>query len=219
MLVPAAQGANSHIEYALSGVAHFVTGEGHEAERAEVRKGLAAGIAACTDKPNQAFLLSLLQICSTAEDAEVFVKYANDEYLADAAIRGLISTPASEGTILQLMQETEKPTALLAYAASKRRAKAPRIFSSPGSPTTRPTTRPRRRSTTLWLPAAAKRRSSSGRCGGCLGLRFCTERRHERLYSSDKPHGRAGRREGCACRSQIAGQQRPARTFAPPPWR
>ena len=46
MLVPAAQGANSHIEYALSGVAHFVTGEGHEAERAEVRKGLAAGIAA-----------------------------------------------------------------------------------------------------------------------------------------------------------------------------
>lgn len=120
MLVPAAQGANSHIEYALSGVAHFVTGEGHEAERAEVRKGLAAGIAACTDKPNQAFLLSLLQICSTAEDAEVFVKYANDEYLADAAIRGLISTPASEGTILQLMQETEKPTALLAYAASKR---------------------------------------------------------------------------------------------------
>ena len=49
MLVPAAQGANSHIEYALSGVAHFVTGEGHEAERAEVRKGLAAGIAACTD--------------------------------------------------------------------------------------------------------------------------------------------------------------------------
>lgn len=120
MLVPADQGQNAVVEYALSGVAHFVAAEGHEAARAEVRKGLAEGIAACTDKPNQAFLLSLLQICSTAEDVDVFVKYANDEYLADAAIRGLISTPASEGTILQLMQETEKPTALLAYAASVR---------------------------------------------------------------------------------------------------
>ncbi len=120
MLVPADQGQNAIVEYALSGVAHFVSAEGREAARAEVRKGLADGIAACTDKPNQAFLLSLLQICSTAEDAGVFVKYANDEYLADAAIRGLISTPASEGTILQLMQEAEKPTALLAYAASVR---------------------------------------------------------------------------------------------------
>lgn len=120
MLVPAAEGQNSLIEYALSGVANFVTAEGHEAERAGVRKGLAEGIAACTDKPNQAFLLSLLQICSTAEDAPVFVKYANDDYLADAAIRGLISTPDSEATILNLMQESDKPTALLAYAASKR---------------------------------------------------------------------------------------------------
>lgn len=120
MLVPADKGQNALTEYALSGVVNYVTAEGHEAERAEVRKGLVAGIAACTDKPNQAFLLSLLQLCSTAEDADVFVKYANDEYLADAAIRGLIATPASEATILSLMQQAQKPTALLAYAASKR---------------------------------------------------------------------------------------------------
>ena len=108
MLVPASEGKNATVEYALSGVVNYVTAEGREALAEGVRKGLCEALKSCSDKPNQAFLLSLLQICSTAEDAGVFVKYANDEYLADAAIRGLISTPASEGTILQLMQEAEQ---------------------------------------------------------------------------------------------------------------
>ena len=120
MLVPADKGQNAVVEYALNGVADYVTGEGLDAARAEVRKGLAEGIAACTDKPNQAFLLSLLQICSTEEDIPVFVKYADDDYLADAAVRGLVSTPGSEEAVLSLMQNAPRPSALLAYAASKR---------------------------------------------------------------------------------------------------
>ena len=120
MLVPADKGQNAVVEYALNGVTDYVTGEGLDAARAEVRKGLAEGIAACTDKPNQAFLLSLLQICSTEEDIPVFVKYADDDYLADAAVRGLVSTPGSEEAVLSLMQNAPRPSALLAYAASKR---------------------------------------------------------------------------------------------------
>ena len=120
MLVPADKGQNAVVEYALNGVTDYVTGEGLDAARAEVRKGLAEGIAACTDKPNQAFLLSLLQICSTEEDIPVFVKYADDDYLAAAAVRGLVSTPGSEEAVLSLMQNAPRPAALLAYAASKR---------------------------------------------------------------------------------------------------
>ena len=104
MLVPADKGQNAVVEYALNGVADYVTD----------------AVAASTDKPNQAFLLSLLQICSTEEDIPVLVKYADDDYLADAAVRGLVSTPGSEEAVLSLMQNAPRPSALLAYAASKR---------------------------------------------------------------------------------------------------
>lgn len=48
------------------------------------------------------------------------MKYADDDYLADAAVRGLVSTPGSEEAVLSLMQNAPRPSALLAYAASKR---------------------------------------------------------------------------------------------------
>ena len=48
------------------------------------------------------------------------MKYADDYYLADAAVRGLVSTPGSEEAVLSLMQNAPRPSALLAYAASKR---------------------------------------------------------------------------------------------------
>ena len=118
MLVPAAKGPNAPVEYALSGVVHYVTASGREAARTELRRGLAESVAACTDKPNQAFLLSLLQICSTAEDARVFEKYVTDEYLADAAVRGLIATPGSEAVLTDLIRHSDRPVIRLADAAA-----------------------------------------------------------------------------------------------------
>lgn len=79
---------------------------------------------ACTDKPNQAFLLSQLQLCATAAEAPVFVKYAADKYLADYAVRGLISTPGTDGAILALIEQSPAPQALLAYAAAEKRLAA-----------------------------------------------------------------------------------------------
>ena len=118
MLVPAAEGSNAPVEYALSGVVHYVTEHGREEARNAVRQGLAQSIAACTDNPNRAFLLSLLQLCSTAEDAPLFEAYAHDEYLADVAIRGLISTPGSEEILAGLIRNSERPDARLALAAA-----------------------------------------------------------------------------------------------------
>lgn len=120
MLVPAGQGSDAAVEYALSGVVHAVTADGREAERSAVRKGLVGSIDTCTDPADRIFLLSLLARCSTAEDAAVFAKYADDGQLADAAISGLIATPGSEPAILELMQQSDGPSVLLAHAAAKR---------------------------------------------------------------------------------------------------
>ena len=120
MLVPASEGKNAVVEYALGGVVSYVSAQGREALAREVRTGLADAVAASTDKPNQAFLLSLLQLCATAQEAPVFVRYAGDDYLADYAVRGLISTPGTEATLLALIGESPAPNALLAYAAAEK---------------------------------------------------------------------------------------------------
>ena len=58
MLVPADQGKNATLEYALYAVVSYVTGPDKDAERAEVRKGLMQAIDKCTDKANKAFLMN-----------------------------------------------------------------------------------------------------------------------------------------------------------------
>ena len=124
MLVPAAEGKNAAVEYAINGVVSYATAAGREELAREVRAGLVAAVEAYTDKPNQAFLLSQLQLCATAAEAPVFVKYASDKYLADYAVRGLISTPGTDGAILALIEQSPAPQALLAYAAAEKRLAA-----------------------------------------------------------------------------------------------
>ncbi|WP_295935933.1 family 16 glycoside hydrolase [uncultured Alistipes sp.] len=121
MLVPADKGKNATLEYALSGVVAYVTtpAPGNETLQAGVRKGLLAAIERCSDNPNRAFLLSQLQLCSTVEDADAFVRYLDDPYLADYAIRALISTPGTERLLLGLASQSDLTASrkqALAYA-------------------------------------------------------------------------------------------------------
>lgn len=124
MLVPASEGENSTVEYALNGVVDYVTAQGQQAARAEVAKGLKTAIDKCTDNANKAFLMSLLQMCATADDAATFVQYVNDSYLSDYAIRGLISTPGTEDIILGMVRNESAPKAALAYAVAKKKISA-----------------------------------------------------------------------------------------------
>ena len=117
MLVPASEGKNAIVEYALNGVVAYVSEPGKEAAKAAVRKGLVQALEACTDNPNKAFLLTLLRMCGEAEDAPVFVKYLNDDYLAEWAISGLTSIKGTEGVLLDLMKQGSAPKAILAHAA------------------------------------------------------------------------------------------------------
>ena len=120
MLVPASEGKNATVEYALSGVVNYVTAEGCEALAEGVREGLCEALKSCSDKPNQAFLISLLQLCSTEEQIPLLVESTRDADLADYAVRALISTPGSDKALLDLIAGSAEPNALLAYAAAER---------------------------------------------------------------------------------------------------
>ena len=117
MLVPAAEGKNAIVEYALNGVVAYATTPGKDAEKSVVRQGLKQALEACTDNPNKAFLLTLLRNCGEAEDASTFVKYLNDEYLSEWAISGLTTIDGTEEILLDLMKKEAVSKAALAHTA------------------------------------------------------------------------------------------------------
>ena len=119
MLVPASQGENAAVEYALNGVASFVTAAGREQLRPAVCEGLLAALARCKDDANRAFLVSQLQLCATADNAAALAAYIDDPYLGDPVLRALISIPDSEATLLSLARRSDlsdAQRAALAYA-------------------------------------------------------------------------------------------------------
>ena len=107
MLVPASQGENAAVEYALNGVASFVTAAGREQLRPAVCEGLLAALARCKDDANRAFLVSQLQLCATADNAAALAAYIDDPYLGDPVLRALISIPDSEATLLSLARRSD----------------------------------------------------------------------------------------------------------------
>ena len=56
MLYPSDQGKNAPFQYAIDGLTSYVSQKGREAQAEEVKKGLEAAIAACTDDGNKVFL-------------------------------------------------------------------------------------------------------------------------------------------------------------------
>lgn len=102
MLVPADKGKNNIVEYGLDGVVAYASGHGTEAQIAELAKGLKNAIDKCTDNPNKAYLMTLLQKISRKGDAAFFVKYINDPYLSEWAQNGLILTPDCDAEVLAL---------------------------------------------------------------------------------------------------------------------
>ncbi|MDE6543378.1 MAG: DUF1080 domain-containing protein [Muribaculaceae bacterium] len=117
MLVPADKGQNNLVEYALSGVVSYVGADANNPQRAAVRKGLIEAVEKCTDDPNRAFLLTLLQRISAPEDAKVFEKYLNDDYLRQTAINGLSTVPDGGAALLAAMKNGLAPRADLARVA------------------------------------------------------------------------------------------------------
>lgn len=123
-LVPAAQGQNSRIEYALDGLVAYTTGHATPAQRAAVCEGLGAAIASCKDTPNRVFLLTLLSRVSRPEDAHIFVNLLGDPDLTETAQSGLILTPGTDDVVISLVNEGTLPHTILARMAGAKKLAA-----------------------------------------------------------------------------------------------
>ena len=104
MLQVAAEGVNnSPMEYALQGVAAYVSKD-NEALRGGVREGLKAAFAKEEAPVLKAYLMNMLEICATAEDADFYVAQLGDEYLDEHAAHALASIKGTEDVVLSLIQ-------------------------------------------------------------------------------------------------------------------
>lgn len=117
MLKPADKGQNNLVEYALNGLAAYVTAPGRDCQRAAVADGLKTAIAKCDDNANRAFLMTLLQGVGSVSDAGFLVGYVGDSYLGEYAVNVLVSIPGTDEILLELMDSQSEPSPMLAMAA------------------------------------------------------------------------------------------------------
>jgi hypothetical protein len=129
MMVPADKGKNAAFEYAVNGLVDYVMKPGNESLRDGIRQGLVAGIENCKDNTNKAFLMSQLSKCATAAEAGEFVKYIDNSYLGDFALRGLTVTPGTDDVITALMDKasTDKMKGALAHAVDFKKMSAAKV--------------------------------------------------------------------------------------------
>ncbi len=94
---------NSPMEYALSGVATYVT-KADDDLRAGVREGLKAAFAKEEAPVLKAYLMQALEICATADDVEFFAEQLNNEYLKEYAVHALATIDTSGAFIWEVFQ-------------------------------------------------------------------------------------------------------------------
>ena len=87
MLVPAADGDNNLVEYAIAGVTRYATAPANAAVKENVRKGLENAAAACKDKYNKQFLEKMLSFFGTYEAPAPIVA---DRYEAKEIVKLLL---------------------------------------------------------------------------------------------------------------------------------
>lgn len=102
MINPPGKGSNASVEYALSGLSHYVTGNGLEAERLTTVKAYIKALDIVNDNDTKAFIIRQLEITGKDEAVAKLSTYLNDTSLSGPAARALasIDTPAA-GKALQ----------------------------------------------------------------------------------------------------------------------
>lgn len=108
------------LEYAINGVASYVSAADKADLKNDVKEGLKAGMAKLENKAYQEFVLSQIELLTEASDVEWIVALLKDDYLKGRAMRVLISTTGSEAKILELVNAAEKPCSALAYAVAEK---------------------------------------------------------------------------------------------------
>lgn len=105
MLQPTGQADNTKVFDAISGFSFYVTQPGKEPWRAMAVKAYGKALAKSTDKENQAFIISQLQITGKDDAITILKGHLNNERLCDPAARALvkINSPASKAALLSAL--------------------------------------------------------------------------------------------------------------------
>lgn len=83
------KGSNAQVDYALSGLSHYVMAKGKENERVVVSKAYCQALETVSERETQAFLIRQLEIMGGDEAVETLAGFLNDERLSGPAARAL----------------------------------------------------------------------------------------------------------------------------------
>jgi HEAT repeat protein len=126
MLSPIGKGDNSRVDYALSGLSHFVSAAGKETDRAIIAGAYLKALDKTKDKSIKAFIIRQLQVAGKDESVNKLCSYLNDEELCSPASFALVqinTTQAQNALVKTLASATDnKIKAALAQAIGKAKA-------------------------------------------------------------------------------------------------
>lgn len=81
--------SNAQVEYALSGLTHYVAAQGQESVRTSVVNGYLKALAKVEERETKAFIIRQLQMVGGDESVEALGRYLNGEELSGPAARAL----------------------------------------------------------------------------------------------------------------------------------
>lgn len=91
MINDSGKGSNAQVDYALSGLSHYVMAAGNENARATVAKAYGKALEMSPERETKAFIIRQLQLIGKDESVEVLKKYLNNADLAAPASQALAS--------------------------------------------------------------------------------------------------------------------------------
>lgn len=96
------KGSNAHVDYALSGLSHYVMAKGEESSRAVVAKAYIKALEQVSERETKAFIIRQLQIVGQDESVDALAGYLNDPELSGPAARALaaIGTSNAENALV-----------------------------------------------------------------------------------------------------------------------
>jgi len=90
------KGSNAQVEFALSGLSHFVSAEDKEVQRLKISNAYIKALDMVSDREIKAFIIRQLQIAGKDEAIGKLATFINDESLSGPAVRALVSINTAE---------------------------------------------------------------------------------------------------------------------------
>ena len=106
------KGSNANVDYALSGLTHYVMGKGEENARLVTANAYLKALEMVNERETKAFIIRQLQILGKDECIDVLASYLNDESLSGPAASALAangSKKAGQALVAALKSRTGSP--------------------------------------------------------------------------------------------------------------